>query len=170
MKHLLFTLLCLVSLNSIAQDKIVMCDSTALLVTIVSTTDKVVTFKYPNEEIINERDKSGIAYIEYASGRKEVINARKEYALIESANDWSKVIVTHDKNDAQGLLKVDDISVRCGNGGVFDSASKAHRNAIVKIKKVAAKKKCCLVLITSENFGGQYNNISSISGVIYQSK
>ncbi len=55
-----------------------------------------------------------------------------------------------------------------GNGGMFNKAEKAHEKAIEKLKKKAAKLKCGIVLITSDSFGGQWNNISSISGEAYK--
>lgn len=156
------------AINTIAQDKIVLRDSTFLNVKVVETNDKSVFFTYPNETVKNEKAKSSIAYIVYGSGRTEKYTNNIIMPTIESESDWEKVVVTSNKEDVSSFHKVKSISVSAGNGGIFDSASKAYDKAIKKIKKKAAKERCGVCLIISQNFGGQYNNISSVTCDIYK--
>lgn len=156
------------AINTIAQDKIILRDSTLLNVKIVETNDKSVFFTYPNEMVKNEKLKSSIAYIIYGSGRTEKYTSNIIMPTIESESDWEKVVVTSNKEDVSSFHKVKSISVSAGNGGIFDSASKAYDKAIKKIKKKAAKERCGVCLIISQNFGGQYNNISSVTCDIYK--
>lgn len=169
MKKVLFAfLLILSSLNCIAQDKIVLRDSTVLNVKIVENNEKSIIFTYPNEEVKNEKSKSLIAYIIYSSGRREECGSTLKIPTVTSEKEWEKVVVTSNREDVVGLTKIKSVSVSAGNGGVFDSASKAHDKALSKLKKKVAKLQCGIVLIVSENFGGHYNNISSINGEAYK--
>ena len=170
MKHLFIISILFLSANSIqAQDKVVLRTGDTLTVNVTKNTETAIEFTYPNETAVNEKQKRDISCIIYASGRREEI---KQQGIvipeISGEDDWEKVVVTSNRDDVAGLSKVKSLSVSAGNGGVFDSASKAHEKAIKKLKKKVAKMKYGVVLITSENFGGQYNNISSVTGEIYK--
>ena len=170
MKQLLFISILFLSVNSIqAQDKVVLRTGDTLTVNVTKNTETAIEFTYPNETAVNEKQKRDISFIIYASGRREEIK-QQGIAIpeISGEDDWEKVVVTSNRDDVAGLSKVKSLSVSAGNGGVFDSASKAHEKAIKKLKKKVAKMKFGVVLITSENFGGQYNNISSVTGEIYK--
>ncbi|MBR1656834.1 MAG: hypothetical protein IJ698_10605 [Prevotella sp.] len=170
MKQLLFISILFLSVNSIqAQDKVVLRTGDTLTVNVTKNTETAIEFTYPNETAVNEKQKRDISFIIYASGRREEIK-QQGIAIpeISGEDDWEKVVVTSNRDDVAGLSKVKSLSVSAGNGGVFDSASKAHEKAIKKLKKKVAKMKYGVVLITSENFGGQYNNISSVTGEIYK--
>lgn len=151
-----------------AQDKVVLRDSTKLNVKIVENNDENIVFTYPNEDVKNKKSKSLIAYIIYTSGRKEEFKSNITMPTINGEDDWEKVIVTTNREETKGFIMIKTISVSAGNGGVFNSAEKAREKAIQKIQKKASKIKGGIVLITSENFGGKYNNISSISGEIFK--
>lgn len=72
MKKSLFLLLFIGNVfNALAQDKIILRDGTELNVKVLESKENVVVFTYPNEDIKNEKPKSMIDYILYASGRKE---------------------------------------------------------------------------------------------------
>lgn len=170
MKHLFIISILFLSVNSIqAQDKVVLRTGDTLTVNVTKNTETAIEFTYPNETAVNEKQKRDISCIIFASGRREEI---KQQGIvipeISGEDDWEKVVVTSNRDDVAGLSKVKSLSVSAGNGGVFDSASKAHEKAIKKLKKKVAKMKFGVVLITSENFGGQYNNISSVTGEIYK--
>ena len=151
-----------------AQDKIVLKDSTVMNVKVLETNDKAVIFTYPNESVKNEKLKSSIAYIVYSSGRREEYKSGVIMPKVTNEDDWEKVLVTSNREDVSGFTKFKSISVSAGDGNVFASAEKAHEKAIKKIKKKAAKLECGVVLIISQNFGGQYNNIASITGELYK--
>jgi len=162
----LFILFC-IAICTYGQDKVVLKDGTQLDVKVIESNEKEVVFTYPNEEVRNKKSKSLIDYILYASGRKEVCQSIV-IPTIESDKDWEKVVVTTNRDDVAGLQMQKSLSVSAGNGGVFNSAEKAHEKAIEKLKKKVAKLQCGIVLITSDTFGGQYNNISSITGEAYK--
>lgn len=169
MKKLFVISILILASNLYAQDKVVLKTGDTLTVTVTKNTETAVEFTYPNETVVNEKQKRDISCIIYASGRREEIKVKGVVIPeISGEGDWEKVVVTSNRDDVSGLSKVKSISVSAGNGGVFDSASKAHDKAINKLKKKVAKMKCGVVLITSDNFGGQYNNISSIAGEMYK--
>ena len=169
MKQLIIISLLLVANFVQAQDKVVLKTGDTLTVNVTKNTETTIEFNYPNETAVNEKQKRDISCIIYASGRREEI---KQMGIvipnITGEGDWEKLVVTSNRDDVAGFSKVKSLSVSAGNGGVFDSASKAHEKAINKLKKKVAKMKYGVVLITSENFGGRYNNISSVTGEIYK--
>ena len=170
MKQLLFICILFIGAysNCKAQDKIVLCDSSVIDAKVLESNEKSITYVFPSEDVKTQKDKSQIAYIIYSSGRKEICNESPNIPVISSKDDWEKVLITHNANDAIGLTKVKNVSAQGGNGGVFGNAEKAHEKALEKLKKNAAKVLCGLVVITTDNFGGPYNNISSISGDAYK--
>lgn len=169
MKQLIISILLLVCTSVNAQDKVVLKTGDTIIVNVTKNTETAIEYTYPFETAVNEKQKRDITCIIYASGRREEI-MQKGIVIpeISGENDWEKVIVTSNRDDVEGLSKVKSISVSAGNGGVFDSASKAHEKAIKKLQKKVAKMKFGVILITSENFGGKYNNISSVTGEIYK--
>lgn len=162
----LFILLC-ITICTYGQDKVVLKDGTQLDVKVVESNEKEIIFTFPNEELRNKKSKSLIDYILFASGRKEVCKSIT-IPTIENEKEWEKVIVTTNREDVTGLQMQKSISVSAGNGGVFNSAEKAHEKAIEKLKKKVAKLQCGIVLITSDGFGGKFNNISSLTGEAYK--
>lgn len=169
MKNLFVISIFFLATNLYAQDKVILKTGDTLTVTVTKNTETSIEFTYPNETVINEKQKRDISCIIYASGRREEIKVKGlVIPEISGEDDWERVVVTSNREDVSGLSNVKSISVSAGNGGVFDSASKAHDKAIKKLKKKVAKLKCGVVLITSDNFGGQYNNISSITGEAYK--
>lgn len=167
-KFLLLSYLILVCVTSNAQDKVVLRDSTVLNVNVVEINEKSIFFSYPNETLKNEKSKNQIAYIVYASGRKEEFKQSVQIPVITNSEDWEKVIVTNNREDVDGLTMIQSITVSGGNGLRFSSATSAHEKAINKLKKKASEKRCGIVLIISENFGGRFNNISTITGEAYK--
>lgn len=158
----------LTTLPTVAQDKVVLRDSTVMDVQIVETNDKSIFFTYPNESIKNEKSKSVIAYIIYASGRREDFKQDVQVPTISSEEDWEKVIITNNREDVAGLEKVQTLTTSGGSGLRFASVTSAHEKATKKLKQAAAKNGCGIVLIISENFGGRFNNISTITGDAYK--
>lgn len=167
-KILLLSYFMLVCVASNAQDKVVLRDSTILNVNVVEINDKSIFFSYPNETLRNEKPKNQIAYIIYASGRREEFKQSVQIPVITNSEDWEKVIVTNNREDINGLEMIQSITVSGGAGLRFSSATSAHEKAINKLKKKAAEKRCGIVLIISENFGGRFNNISTITGEAYK--
>ncbi len=148
---------------SFAQDKIVLKDGTELNVKVIESNSKCVIFTYPNEEVRNEKSKSVIDYILYASGRRE---EGIKIPTIESEKDWEKVILTTDKNDVEGLTKVKYIKV--SGGSIWVKSETAHKSAEEKLKKKAAKQKCGIVLVTLDKYTGDHNQFCDMGGDCYK--
>ena len=148
---------------SYAQDKIVLKDGTELNVKVIESNSKSVFFTYPNEDVRNEKSKSVIDYILYASGRRE---EGMKIHTIEGEDDWEKVILTTDKNDVEGLTKVKYIKV--SGGSIWVKSETAHKSAEEKIKKKAAKQKCGIVLVTLDKFTGEHNQYCNMGGDCYK--
>ena len=150
-----------------AQDKVILRDGTELNVKVIESNESDIIFVFPNEEVRNRKAKNLVDYFLYASGRKEVC----QHIVVPSIKgwmDWEKVIVTTNRDDVAGLQLQQSISVSAGNGGMFNSAEKAHEKAIIKLKKKVAKMRCGVVLITSDGLFGTYDNISQIKGEVYK--
>ena len=167
-KIFLFSSFLLLSIVSFAQDKVVLRDSTVLNVYVVEANEKSIFFTYPNESMKNEKTKNQIAYILYASGRREEFKQGIQVPVITNKDDWEKVVITSNREDVSGLEMVKSLTVSGGNGLRFSSAMSAKEKAIAKLKKNAAEKGCGIVLIISENFGGRFNNIATITGEAYK--
>ena len=149
-----------------AQDVVVLRDSTRMNVKVVESNDKAIVFTYPNEDIRNEKAKKQIAYIIYASGRREECKSVVEIPTISGKDDWEKVVVTREKEDVDGLTKVKYLSV--SGGSVWVTRESAHNSAIEKIKKKAAKLGCGIVLVIDEKYTGQYEQYCIINGEAYK--
>ena len=167
MKFVLISALLCGCIHSYAQDMVVLRDGTKLEVKVVESNESDIVYIFPNEEVRNKKAKKLIEYIQYASGRKEICQSLT-MPIIESWEDWGKVIVTTNRDDVEGLQLIESVSVSAGAGGALDKAEAAHSSAVKKLKKKVAGMLCGIVLITSESFGGKYNNISSITGEGYK--
>lgn len=163
MRILLFFVLLGNVLFANAQDKVVLRDGTELNVKVIESNDKRIVFTYPNEEVRNEKPKSVIEYILYASGRRE---EGFKIPKVEGEEDWEKVILTTDKNDVEGLTKAKYIKV--SGGSVWVKSEAAHKSAEEKLKKKAAKLKCGIVLVTLDKYTGEYKQYCNMGGDCYK--
>lgn len=159
MKVFILAVLCTCCNLSYAQDKVVLKNGDSLDVKIVRITNSIIEFTYPKEEVVNEKSKKEIAYIVYASGRKEVCNQVFQVPAVKGKDDWEKVVITHLASDVEGLTRVDEVTATSGWGGALAS-SKGYKGAIKKLKKKAAKLGAGVILIvdrpneTAAAFGG----------------
>ena len=102
-----------------------------------------------------------------------IVNKSVDDALNVSASGGALVVsggflFAKTTGSGDGLDSNGSITVSGGAGLRFSSATSAHEKAINKLKKKAAEKGCGIVLIISENFGGRFNNISTITGEAYR--
>ena len=127
-----------VSLN--AQDKVILKNGEMLNVNVTKNDETSIEFQYPNETLVNVKNKREIKKIIYASGREEEFGI--VVPVINSPKDWKKVLVTYEESDVVGLTKVCDLkSVR-----IFWALSE-YEECIDKLKKKAAKKGAGVILI-----------------------
>ena len=142
-------LLCLVTSFSIVlrgQDKVVLKTGEELNVKVIKNSESVITFQYPNETLINEKNKREIRYIIFESGRREDYNYGINVPIIRSKDDWDKVIETYLESDVAGLERIGELKATSGWGGSLGS-SIGYKDAIRKIKKKAAKLGAGVILI-----------------------
>lgn len=147
MKKLLFLLFIVTySMNIFAQDTIALKNGESIYVKITKDGSNEVEFTYPNETITNTKSKKEIAYIVFASGRREECHQGIQVPKITSPNDWEKVVVTYLESDVEGLTRVDEIKATSGWGGSLGS-SIGYKGAIKKLKKKAAKMGAGVILV-----------------------
>lgn len=142
-----------------AQDKIIMLAGDTLNVQITKNSPQFVDFKYPNESVVNSKEKDKIEKILYSSGRIEIINEKVALPIIKSKDDWEKVIVTFDENDILGLTKCCDI-IGKSNWGAAASV-KGGKKAMEKMRKEAAEKGASIIFIVD---GWHHEKGKPISG------
>ncbi len=158
-KFLLLLFLITCSMNIFAQDTIAFKNGERIYVKITKDGSNEVEFTYPNETITNTKSKKEIAYIVFASGRREECHQGIQVPQITSPKDWEKVVVTYLESDVEGLTRVDEIKATSSWGGSLGS-SIGYKGAIKKLKKKAAKMGAGVILIhggtnqTAAAFGG----------------
>lgn len=157
-KLLFFALLCVFSINTNAQDKIILKNGEELNVKVVKNDENSVEFNYPGETLVNVKNKREIKKIIYESGRTEEIHQGIDVPIIRSEDDWGKVVETYLESDVEGLTRVDEIKATSGWGGAMAS-SLGYKGAIKKLKKKAAKLGAGVILIH-----GQPNQSASARG------
>lgn len=130
-----------VSLN--AQDKVILKNGDILNVKVTKNNETSIEFQYPNETLVNVKNKREIKRIVYASGREEEIALA--LPVINSPKDWEKVVVTYDESDVEGLTKVCDLK----STRIFWALS-GYEECLNKLKKKAAKKGASVILVHSQ--------------------
>lgn len=130
-----------------AQDKIFLRSGDSLTVKVIKNTPTIIEFIYPNEEMVNEKNKKEIAYILYANGRKEECNQAFVVPVIKNKDDWKSVVITYLPSDVEGLTRVEELKATSGFGGSLGS-SMGYKDAIKKLQKKAAKLGAGVILVT----------------------
>ena len=143
---ILMVLTAVVAVGAKAQDKVVLRSGEELNVKIVKNGETSIQYQFPGEEMLNEKNKREIKYIEYASGRKEECSQGIEVPVIKSKADWKQVVVTYLESDVIGLKRVGDLKATSGWGGSLGS-SMGYKDALKKLKKKAAKLGAGVILV-----------------------
>ena len=159
---LLFTT-CLSAQNNF--DIIVKHSDEHLSVQVISVDEKI-TFNYQNETVTNSISKNCVKEIIFSSGRIQVCS---EKIIVNSVEDWEKVIITNNPEDVKCLVRKGDITASASNTWNFKSKSGVDRKATAKIKKEAAELKAHIVLIQSQEKENSFwsGASSSKNGVAY---
>jgi hypothetical protein len=169
-KSFLFLLFfCLLCLSSFGQDKVVLRNGDTLSVKVTKSTSDMIEFNYPNETLVNQKSKKEIKCIIYESGRKEECNTSFQIPEIKSKDDWEKVVITYLPSDVAGLTRVCELKATSGWGGSLGS-SLGYKEAIKKLKKRAAAKGACVILITDKpnTFAAARGGGYQLAGVGYK--
>ena len=145
-KMILVALTAMVAVGAKAQDKVVLRSGEELNVKIVKNGETSIQYQFPGEEMLNEKNKREIKYIEYASGRKEECSQGIEVPVIKSKDDWKLVVITYVESDVIGLKRVGELKATSGWGGSLGS-SMGYKGALNKLKKKAAKMGAGVILV-----------------------
>ena len=145
-KMILVALTAMVAAGAKAQDKVVLRSGEELNVKIVQNGETSIQYRFPGEEMLNEKNKREIKYIEYASGRKEECSQGIEVPVIKSKADWKQVVVTYVESDVIGLKRVKELKATSAWGGSLGS-SMGYKGALNKLKKKAAKLGAGVILV-----------------------
>lgn len=148
MKKLLFILLSLVSVSVFAQnDKIYMHNGKTIEGTVVRVAEFTVVFKYANEDAEQTVGKYAVEKIIYGkSGREEQVSDK---IVVNSKDDWEKVVVLEDKSQVAGLVKIEEVRGKTAFIN-YRTAAGSDKKAQQKLKEEAAAKGCQFILMTSD--------------------
>ena len=106
-----------------------------------------VVFKYDGEDAENTIGKYAIEKIVYGkTGRVEDVT---EKIIINSEEDWEKVVILEDKSYIAGLKKVGEVRGKTGLIN-FQTGNTGDKKAQKKLKMDAAKQGCPFVLLTAD--------------------
>lgn len=122
---------------------------------VISVDDKI-NFNYQNESVINSISKNCVKEIDFSSGR---IQHCSEKIIINSKDDWEKVVITNNPEDVKCLVRKGDITVSANNAWNLKSKSGVDKKATKKMKQEAAAMKAHIILIQN-----QYRETSYWSG------
>jgi sRNA-binding regulator protein Hfq len=155
MKKLLFILTLFFSVAAFAQnDKIYLHNGKNIEGTVVRVAEFTIVFKYANEDAEQTVGKYTVEKIVYGkSGREEEVT---EKVVVNSKDDWEKVVLLEDKSQVAGLTKVDEIKGKTAFIN-YRTAAGSDKKSEQKLKEEAASKGCEFVLMTSDkdlNLGG----------------
>jgi len=145
---LLFLLMLFVSSLVIhAQDTIYFHNGNKVIGKIIAVNEYTVTYKYLNEEATQTSGRYAIEKINYQSGRIDNIS---EKIIINSIDDWQKVMLLEDRTQIAGLKKGSIIrsNTRFLN---LHSANTSERKSFEKLMKEAAKINSPFLYITYEH-------------------
>lgn len=145
------------AVSAYSQDMLILRTGDTLKVNVTKSGNNTVEYTFSGETLVNEKSKKELKQIVYASGRVEDCNASFQLPVINGKGDWEKVVVTYLPSDVEGLTRVADLKASSGWGGVV--AAGGYNNCIKSLKKQAAKKGACVVLIT-----GQPNSMATAMG------
>ncbi len=139
-----------------AQDKIILRNGEELNVKILENGTNTVSFQYPNETLINKKNKHELKCIIFSSGRKEECNQGINVPTITSKKDWKKVVETYFPEDVEGLTRMGELRASGGNL----SHTFGYKQAINRLKKKAAKIGAGVILIHSSE--GKHSAMSGV--------
>ena len=138
----MFLCMTMISLPTLAQDKIFLRSGDSLNVKVLLVGTEEIQFTYPGETVVNQKLKNEVKYIVFESGRKEVFNASVEIPTIDPKNwkkEWEKVVVTYNEDDIKGLTRVDNIQATSTWGGPLGGQSLGYQNCVKSLKKKGCK-------------------------------
>lgn len=116
-------------------------------VKIIKVGEWTITYTYPNETAEQTISKYAVGKIEYASGRKETVSDK---IVINSKDDWEKVLILEDNNASVGLKRQGEIKGKTAGILSYRTAGNADKKAMERLKKEAAELGAPFVILMSE--------------------
>ena len=165
---LIISLMSMISLFAFSQDKLYFHNGKIAEGKVIETSDIFIKFIYKGEDIVNTMSRNALEKVELASGRVMELSQK---IIIESPYDYDKVRVVYDKNEVLGLKSLGQIEKHSSGTWSFSiTAGHFSEKTLKKIRKEAAKRGGCIVLILSSQsksgtlFSGGH---ASMTGEIY---
>ncbi len=147
-------------------DTIVKLGQRKIPVNIVSVGSKYVYYhELDNDDNRKKIERDKIQRIIYHNGTIDVLND----PVMESINEksWRTVLVTDDKDQVEGLYKIEEVTVESSSG--IRNIKAAKRNAEIRLQKKAIHKGGNVVYVTKAEAKGGFGDIPGylMEGVIY---
>lgn len=174
-KSAVFTILFLISLNILAQEKLdsIFTITDVKVVNITEVTETAVKFSYPGENLTNTMNLVNVDKIVFRTGRiqsfKETVSLRE----VKSALDWEYVTLTQVESDVKGLYRLDDVSAKAKAMTGWTGVGKMENRASQKLKIEAAMNGANVVYITQQQSNTRTQNSTSssvVSGLAYSNR
>jgi sRNA-binding regulator protein Hfq len=148
MKKLLFLTLVLFGLTVHAQtDQIFKHSGETVSGKVIRVEEYTVVFKYDGEDAENTISKYAVEKVVYGkSGRVEEMT---EKIIVNSEEDWEKVIIFEEKSYIAGLKKGDEVRGKTGLIN-YHTGNTGDKKAEMKLKKAAAAAGLPFILMTAD--------------------
>ena len=167
-KIIILSFLSMISIIAFSQDKLYFHNGKIAEGKVVETNDLFIKFIYKGEDVVNTMGRNTLEKVEFASGR---IMELSQKIIIESPLDYDKVRVVYDKYEVLGLKSLGQIEKHSSGTWSFSiTAGHFSEKALKKIRKEAAKRGGCIVLVLSSQSksGGFFSDgHASMTGEIY---
>ena len=146
MKKTLSMLVLLVSIFAFSQDMILKHNGETIPAKVIRVNEYTVVFAYENETAENVESMYAIDKITFASGRVQKLSDK---IVVNSKDDWEKVVILEDKSYIAGLKKGSEIKGKTGFVS-FHTGNTADNKATKKLKMEAAEAGYPFILMTSD--------------------
>lgn len=147
-----------------------------IIAKVKSVEPDVVTFTFPNEEVVTSIYKNTVRKIRFASGRTQIFTEALALKEIESGFDFDQVSITRLESETKGLIKLDEIFTKAVGTTVFSNITTVKERAFRKMKIQAAMSGGNLVyMLDQSTVGNQAGSAfqagkateTILSGIVY---
>jgi len=146
MKKSLLLLLMLIGVSAFSQDMITKHTGEVIPAKVVRVNEYTVVYSYPNETVENMESIYAIEKIVFSSGRVQQLSDK---IVVNSKDDWEKVVILEDKSYIAGLKKGKEIKGKTGFVS-FHTGNTADNKATKKLKMEAAEGGYPFILLTAD--------------------
>jgi hypothetical protein len=154
MKKLTFTALFIALLNQLSFAQTTQTDSIfthqgLVLANVKNIVSDMIEYVFPNEDLVYAVNSALVSKIRFKSGRLQMFTKPLIFNIINGVEDYEKVLLSRQRTDAQGLIKLDEFYGSLSNRGFADAATVRER-AMRKLKIQAAMLGGNLVIVNEE--------------------